>query len=416
VKQLDNNNRFKLEELATKEGGTPDLGILRNPPPPYPLKPLPQWSKDDAQTQRKDRYIALSASRSILLQEGKKQFPLLPSKYHRTTLCKHSLTGSEVAVFLSDEHKKAYFDGLQTCGSVWTCPVCAAKIQERRRLEIAQGMEFFYQAGNRQAVMVTFTFPHQKHMPLLELLLKQRAAFTYLRKGKQWDKFKLNNEFEGLIRSLEITFGLLNGWHPHTHELWFVSDKVDELEFLNYVKEKWKRSCIKAGLLNENDNKQIKAFEQYAVDTKFNCKASDYLAKTDHKDNLKSYWGADREIAKASSKGKKEGKGMHPFQLAIDNKQALFIEYVEALKKTKSRQLYWSAGLKNQVGLNDKTDEEIAEEKTDEAEIIAMISKPEWFVIRKKEKRAQVLNVAENEPHNIRSFILQIVADDLKNE
>ena len=33
--------------------------------------------------------------------------------------------------------------------------------------------------------MVTFTFPHQKHMPLLELLLKQRQAFTYLRKGKQ---------------------------------------------------------------------------------------------------------------------------------------------------------------------------------------------------------------------------------------
>ena len=40
--------------------------------------------------------------------------------------------------------------------------------------------------------------------------------------------------------------------------------------------------------------------------------------------------------------------------------------------------------LKNQVGLNDKTDEEIAEEKTDEAEIITMISKAEWFVIRKK--------------------------------
>ena len=78
-------------------------------------------------------------------------------------------------------------------------------------------------------------------MPLLELLLKQRAAFTYLRKGKQWDKFKLNNEFEGLIRSLEITFGLLNGWHPHTHELWFVSDKVDELEFLNYVKRKMEK-------------------------------------------------------------------------------------------------------------------------------------------------------------------------------
>ena len=67
-------------------------------------------------------------------------------------------------------------------------------------------------------------------------------------------------------------------------------------------------------MLNENDNKQIKTFEQYAVDAKFNCKASDYLAKTDHKDNLKSYWGADREIAKASSKGKKKKvKGNAPF-------------------------------------------------------------------------------------------------------
>lgn len=412
---FDSNSKNGVSE-ATKGQELPALVYCEILPPPLAPKPLPQWSKDDAQTQRKDRYKALSASRSILLQEGKKQFPELPTKYHRTTLCKHSLTGSEVAVLLSEEHNKAFFDGLQTCGSVWTCPVCAAKVQERRRLEIAQGMEFFYQAGGRQAVMVTFTFPHQKHMPLVELLLKQRQAFIYLRKGDKWDKFKSKNAFEGLIRSLEITYGLVNGWHPHTHELWFVSDKVDELDFLDYVKEKWKRSCIKAGLLNENDSKQLKAFEQYAVDIKFNCKASDYLAKTDHKDNLKSYWGADREIAKASSKTKKEGKGMHPFQLAIDNKQALFIEYVEAIKETKSRQLYWSQGLKKKVGLTDKKDEEIAEEETAEAEIITMISKPEWFIIRKKEKRAQVLNCAENEPLNIRSFILGIVADNSKNE
>jgi hypothetical protein len=410
---LFDNKKKNSVAGATQEAGTADLGILRNPPPP---SPLPQWSKDDAQTQRSDRYKALSASRSILLTEGKKRFPLLPTKYHRTTLCKHSLTGAEVAVLVSSEHNKAFFDGLQTCGSVWVCPVCAAKVQERRRLEIASAMEFFYQAKNHQAVMVTFTFPHQKHMPLLELLLKQRQAMAYLRKGKQWDKFKNTNVFEGLIRSLEITYGLVNGWHPHTHELWFVSDKVDELKFLEYVKEKWKRSCVKAGLLNEEDKKQVNAFETYAVDIKFNCKASDYLAKTDHKDNLKSYWGADREIAKASSKGKKEGKGMHPFQLAIDNKQELFIEYVEAIKETASRQLYWSQGLKKKVGIIEKSDEDIAEEETAEAEIISMISKPEWFIIRKKEKRAQVLNVAENEPKNVRSFILGIVADNSQNE
>ena len=410
---FDNNNKNELEATAPSESGTDRLGILRNLPPPSDKKPLPQWAQNDAQTQRKDRYKVLSDVRQMLLVEGLKQFPELPTKYHRSTLCKHSLTGSEVAVLLSSEHGKAFFDGLQTCGNVWTCPVCAAKVQERRRLEIAEAMEHFYQVGNRQAVMVTFTFPHKKLMKLKDLLTKQAEGFTILRKGKQWDKFKAKHCFEGLIRSLEVTYGV-NGWHPHTHELWFINREIDELEFTEFVQEKWKRACIKSGLLDENDSKQLKAFEQYAVDIKFNCKASDYLAKVDHKDNLKSYWGADREIAKASSKGKKEGKGMHPFQLAIDNKQALFIEYVNAIRG--KAQLFWSRGLKSKVGIEEKSDEELAEEKNDDADIITKISKPEWFIIRKKEKRAQVLNVAENEPLNIRSFILGIVADNAQNE
>lgn len=393
-----------------KEAGTADLGILRNVPPPDQLG----WSKTDAQTQRKDRYKTLSAVRSILIAEGSKHFPTLPTKYHRSTLCKHSLTGAEVAVFLSTEHGKAFFEGLQTCGNVWTCPVCAAKVQERRRLEIAQGMEYFYSVGGRQSVMVTFTFPHKKLMKLKDLLTKQAEAFKFFRKGKQWDKFKDKCSFEGLIRSLEVTYGQ-NGWHPHTHELWFVDDSIDQKEFLEFIKKRWLACCVRSGLVDETDKKQVKAFDDYAVDVKFNCKASDYLAKTDHKDNLKSYWGADREIAKASSKtSKKEGKGMHPFQLAIDNKKDLFIEYVEAIRG--KAQLFWSRGLKNKVGIVEKTDEELAEEKNDNAEIVEMITKPEWFIIRAKEKRSQVLNTAENNPTEIRSFILKIVKDNFKNE
>lgn len=408
MEKIDKLHQIELGK-ATKEAGTAGLGILRNLPPP----PLPQWSQNDAQQQRKDRYKVLSAVRQMLIAEGLKHFPELPTKYHRSSLCKHSLTGSEVAVLLSTEHGKAFFDGLQTCGNVWTCPVCAAKVQERRRLEIAEAMENFYQAGDRQAVMVTFTFPHKKFMKLKDLLTKQADGFTILRKGKQWDKFKAKNCFEGLIRSLEVTHGK-NGWHPHTHELWFINREIDELAFTEFVQEKWKRACIKSGLLDENNSKELKAFELHGVDIKFNCKASDYLAKVDHKDNLKSYWGADREIAKASSKNNKEGKGMHPFQLAIDNKYDLFIEYVNAIKG--KAQLFWSRGLKSKVGIDEKTDEDLADQKDDEAEIITMISKPDWFIIRQKEKRAQVLNFAENEPQNIRSFILGIVADNSKNE
>ena len=102
------------------------------------------------------------------------------------------------------------------------------------------------------------------------------------------------------------------------------------------------------------------------------------------------------------------------FQLPpiVDNKYDLFIEYVDAIRG--KAQLFWSRGLKSKVGIDDKTDEELAKEKEDNADIITMISKPEWFIIRKKEKRAEVLDVAENEPKNIRSFIFGIVEDNIK--
>ena len=113
---IDNNNKNDVSE-APNEAGTASSSILRNPPPSH-QKPLPQWAQNDAQTQRKDRFKALSAIRQILLSEGSKQFPLMPTKYHRSTLCKHSLTGSEVAVLLSNEHGKAF---LMACRPAEMC-------------------------------------------------------------------------------------------------------------------------------------------------------------------------------------------------------------------------------------------------------------------------------------------------------
>ena len=138
MENIDKLHQIELGK-ATKRQELPS-SILRNLPPS-----LTSVVSKRAQQQRKDRYKVLSAVRQMLIAEGLKHFPELPTKYHRSSLCKHSLTGSEVAVLLSTEHGKAFFDGLQTCGNVWTCPVCAAKVQERRRLEIADAMEHFYQ-------------------------------------------------------------------------------------------------------------------------------------------------------------------------------------------------------------------------------------------------------------------------------
>src|SRR5665811_2290520 len=55
--------------------------------------------------------------------------------------------GQQIQVLKSTEHKTASYSGLQTCGSVWRCPVCAAKIAERRRVEIQAAMAMHQEAG-----------------------------------------------------------------------------------------------------------------------------------------------------------------------------------------------------------------------------------------------------------------------------
>ena len=58
--------------------------------------------------------------------------------------------------------------------------------------------------------------------------------------------------YEGLIRSLEVMHGA-NGWHPHNHELWFLDEEIDHLEFQEFINNKWLEVCIKAGLVDSED-------------------------------------------------------------------------------------------------------------------------------------------------------------------
>ena len=82
---------------------------------------------------------------------------------------------SDVQVWKSKEHGTASYAGLQTCGSVWTCPVCAAKIAERRRVELLEAMEL-HKAQGGAVYLLTLTTPHQRGDVLGELLDQQGKA------------------------------------------------------------------------------------------------------------------------------------------------------------------------------------------------------------------------------------------------
>ncbi|RYF42549.1 MAG: hypothetical protein EOO38_19610, partial [Cytophagaceae bacterium] len=108
----------------------------------------------------------LARVQRFMLQSVARRF--LPGS--RTDKCMRLRQGSkEIQVWQSKEHKTTSYSGLQTCGSVWACPVCSAKIAERRRVEIIAAMAAHKAAGGCMHLL-TLTAPHQRSDALDVLL------------------------------------------------------------------------------------------------------------------------------------------------------------------------------------------------------------------------------------------------------
>lgn len=375
---------MELDQKTSKNEVSAFLGNKTKSSPPSDRLKL--------QELRSKRYELLSAARSIYVAQGAIEGLQFVQNYHRTAKCKYVPTGHYVAVNGSGgtQSQSAFYSGLISCGCVWTCAVCAVKIQEKRRQEIALAIDYAYK-NNLQPVLVTLTFPHERTQKLTDLLKMQASALARLRKGKSWDNFKSEIIYSGLIRSLELTHGL-NGWHPHTHELWFVGKDIDAADIKEFVIDKWYSSCVKSGLIDGNQ-KDMLNFYKHAVDIKGNCSASDYLAKQDSSKN----WGVDREVAKASSKSGRKS-GLHPFAFLTEEHKniKLWLEYTRSIKG--KSQLFWSRGLKDKVGINEISDEEIAEEE--EINVLGLLDYTDWKLIRNTKNRTVILDIAENFPFN----------------
>lgn len=378
------------------------LGIYTKsstPPPPLLRPPAAKGVEGDARkpirAARAERYELLATARKVLSAEGLRQGLVYGHDYHRTAKCRFIRCGGpNVEVHREKQTGGAFYVNLTACGSVWTCPVCTALIQERRRQEIEQAVEWAY-ASELQPMLVTLTFPHKNWHKLVDLLKQQAAALKNLRAGAPWTRWKTRAGYRGLIRSLELTHGA-NGWHPHTHELWFVGAHVKAADARAQILARWEAACAAAGLLDLADEAQLKAFRAHAVDVKGWCSASDYLAKQDDS----RHWGVDREVAKASSKAGKKS-GVHPFGLLALAREgdaraaALYVEYADTMRTTRTRQHYWSPGLKKEVGVNEKSDEALAEESRAKADMLGFLDDDDWKTVRDAGARAQVLDAAE---------------------
>ncbi len=376
----------RTNEATRPEAGTPLGNTAKSSTPPAEVE-------DKARAKRLQRYEGLAVARYWLYRHIQRIDPdLNPGDVYRTHDCRFVRRQRNVEVKLSSGTNVAHYAGLATCGSVWACPLCAAVIQQRRRAELTRLISWAYDQGYSPC-MVTFTAPHTAFDTLSDLRDRMQDAFKRLRHGGPWERLKSRCGYAGLVRSSEVTHGQ-NGWHPHTHEIWLVKPMTEfqQGEFVDALKERWRKVCVASGLLDGTDRIKGFHFGIHAVDVRFNVSDSDYLAKQD----ASRAWGVDHEIASQASKG---AKGRHPHDFLMKREKGDSLRYLEYIHAMKGKsQLFWSKGLKAAAGIDDLDDDDIARDETPQDEVSAvlgMMSPEQWSLVRKTHSRAQLLTAAE---------------------
>jgi hypothetical protein len=308
---------------------------------------------------------------------------------------------SQVEVWRSADHGSAHYGGLQTCGSPWACPVCAAKISERRR-EVLLGLMERHKAAGGDCYLLTLTNPHTAGDDLSQLLKAQAVAMSRLNSNRSAKALWSEIDTAGTVRAYEVTYGA-NGWHPHFHILIFCRSGLDLAEYRRRFYAEWANACRLAKLPIPS--------EAHGVRLDGGEEAGAYVTK--------GLWGLDREMTKGHIK--KSIKGRSPFDLLRsylydDDKQAgaLFRVYADAFKG--KRQLQYSNGLKDLYQVEDVSDEELAAAQEESAELLGSIELEQWRLILSADLRGEVLELARHGWEPVARLLASLEESDKKRK
>lgn len=332
---------------------------------------------NEAGARRQQRFELTATAGGILWERGEHW-----KDQHRTVWCHrgtHAAEGERLPILRAVAGTGARMGDVVTCGHGWTCPVCGAKIAERRRAELALGIERHVDAGGG-VYLLSLTIPHtvsDKLAELLELLTDARQRWRNAKKVKAILGTDGSASSVGSITALEVTVGW-NGWHPHVHMLALTSRRglaelppvpdCDDLAgaAIDTLKAEWARVLLKVGAIQRE---QIADVVRYGLNVRGGEQAAEYIAKYGE-----SSWSLSREVASLHAKigirGTQAGfRHFTPFQLLevaraegdhANQARGMFREFAAAFEGR--RMLVWSPGLKGRLELVDVSDEDIAAE------------------------------------------------------
>ncbi|MDZ4233375.1 MAG: hypothetical protein U1C73_06365, partial [Dietzia sp.] len=152
-----------------------------------------------------------------------------------------------------------YVAGVATCGSVWLCPVCEAKIRTRRAVEMRELGAAHVAAGGSLGLL-TLTVRHGPQNGLDELLTAEMEAWKSIQQDDRWRELQRTRVegprggvrwieagdelLVGHARTTEATQGFTKdpaggSWHPHQHLVLFWRDGEDHSADVAWIQNAW---------------------------------------------------------------------------------------------------------------------------------------------------------------------------------
>jgi hypothetical protein len=273
----------------------------------------------------------------------------------------------------------AYYCGLETCGSVWLCAVCSAKIHRRRAAELREALDNWVGNGH-SASLVTITVPHDLDDPLPKLLNAERATWKHVTQGAAWQRLKLRLGTYGHVIALEFTWGDENGWHPHYHVLLVHDQDLDAAAIAAlhaHVHSRLAVTCRKYGLRQPNQLHAVRIDPNVSA-----AAAGAYIAKGGD-------WTPAEEMTRGDLKTSRTGSRT-PFQILADYYQTgdirdrdLWREYSRVTRGLAA--VRWSRGLRAVAHMGcqtlERTDRQLATEDVD-GDVVLIMSIKTWRHVR----------------------------------
>lgn len=284
---------------------------------------------------------------------------------------------SHVGLAWRGSEQGASFAGLQSSHSVWASPVASAAISKQRQVEVAQALDTWVQDYGHSAVFLTLTVRHTADQPLRLLWDAVATGWHRVASGAAWHGGKCtlgDVERFGIrhfIRTVEVTHGK-HGWHPHMHAVLLVDKRLSKGEISalrDRIYTRWSKGVASCGLDAPSPDWGIN-LQPVGEGSEFKALAS-YMTKghfgdfaLDEEDVKRRSERAAWELTGGQMLKRARQGNRTPFQIlaeiaengVTERDRQLWLEWEKSSKRR--RQIAWSEGCREEVGVRATTDEE----------------------------------------------------------